>query len=137
MSCVLPKRDALLGAGSGDEVVGEGTDGVADEGEKDRRKEVVPAGACHFSFAEEDGRDQEFDRDPGDVEDRRGYAGLDLLNCDFAEAAALEFGGECADVAEVFDGPAVTECAVYRFLRTTELTGSYEAIRNDEATAGA
>ena len=60
-----------------------------------------------------------------------------MLDCDIAEAGALEFASECADFAEVFDDPALAEFAVDGYLRTPEFAGTEKAVCNDEAASGA
>ncbi len=126
-----------LDTGGADDVVGEGADGAADEREKDRCEDVVPAGARHFSLAEEDGRQKESERDPGDMEDGGCDGGLDLLDCDLGKTGIVKFADECVNFAKIIDDPAIAESAVDGFLGTMEISGADKAVGNDEAAIGA
>ena len=110
---------------------------MADKWKKDWGEDVVPAGASHFSRTEEDGREKEFERHERDVEDRECDAGLDLLDCDIAEAGAFEFSREGADFAEGVDDPAVAESAVDGLLQVVEFPWALKAIGDDDSASGA
>jgi len=123
-------------AGGGDYVVGHGADGVADEGEQDWGEDVVPAGAGHFALAEDYVCQQELERDPGDVKDGWGDAGLHLLDYDVAEAYVAELAGEGFDLAQGVDRPAIAKGAADALLRAAEFAGAEEAVGYDDAAAG-
>jgi hypothetical protein len=127
----------LLDTSGADDVVGEGADGEAYEREKDWREDVVPAGARHFSGAEEDGCQKEFERDPGDMEHGGCDAELDLFDCDFGKASIVEFAGECANFAKVIDGPAIAKFSIDGALWSAEISGADEAVGHDQAAFGA
>ena len=126
-----------LAAGGADQVVGHGAEGEADEGHEQRCEDVVPAGAGHFAFAEDDRCEQEFERDPGDVENRWRDASLNALNHDVTEAEALEFAGESLDVAQLADDPAVAEPAEDLRLRAAQFARAKKAVGDDDAAARA
>ena len=91
----------------------------------------------HFSRTKGDGREEKFQRDPRDVKDRRCDAGLDLLDGYISETSALDFVGECVDLAEVFDDPALAQLAVDGLLRSAKVAGAEKAVGYDEAASGA
>ena len=52
-----------------DDVVGHRAHWKANERQEDGRKDVVPTSASHFAFTKHNGSEQEFHRDPGNVEE--------------------------------------------------------------------
>ena len=88
-----------------------------------------------FRVAEEDGGEKEFESDPRDMENRRGDAGLNLLDDDVAEAGALEFAGERLDLTQSIDDPAIAKSAIDGSLRAAQFSCTEEAVGNHEAAS--
>src|SRR5581483_11398075 len=104
-------------------------------GQKDGGKHVVPTCPGHFARSEYHIGEQELQRDPRHVEDRRGEAALDAFDGDIAEPGPLEFAGERLDLPEGLNYPAVAERAVDGFLRSVKPPVTDESIGDDKAAS--
>ena len=109
---VVPFGHTFSNARGTDDVIGDRAYGKTNERQEDRCEYIVPARTSHFASAGHNGREQELERDPWDVEDRGHHARLHLLDNDIPKTYALKFVCELVNLAESIDDPAIAEPAV-------------------------